>query len=54
MPSLGIYSQFKLKKWKKFYNNVLIKVRSQYYCLNIFFNNLELNINNLFLLKDFK
>jgi hypothetical protein len=33
---------------------VPIEARSQYYRLNIFFNGLEPNINNLSLLKDLK
>ncbi|OCK97013.1 uncharacterized protein K441DRAFT_549581, partial [Cenococcum geophilum 1.58] len=42
------------REWKKFYNSVLIKARSQYHRLNAFFNGPEPNINNLSLLKDLK
>jgi len=42
------------REWKKFYNSVPMEARSQYHHLNVFFDGLEPNINNLSLLKDLK
>jgi hypothetical protein len=42
------------KEWKKLLNSVPMEVCSRYHYLNVFFNGLELNINDLSSLKDLK